>query len=186
MVLKDFIENAMSRLSDVNSLQLSGESASSSSSSSDGITKEERERLLSTIHALELTNAKLEGENRLLQEAVVGHSAQSPSRTAESIVAVANSESIQQELFDVRRELDDRVLELESLHADYAKLQVQLNAQKEQLVKVEVESQMMADQIEIARETHSKLLRAEANIEKYQKKLEEVTSIRLEVVEASV
>ena len=181
MILKDFIEKAMSRLIDV---IVPDTLTSSNIVSGTGISKEEREKLLGTIHSLEETNSKLEEQNKNLQEIISKHANISSNYGMESSNSINNNNnnaSITQELFEVKRDLDAKNLDFDELQSDYAKLQTQFTANKELLVKLEVENQMMNDQMEISRETHSKLLRAEASIEKYQKKLEELNSMKLEV-----
>jgi hypothetical protein len=116
---------------------------------------------------------------------------------------------MQSDLDDARRETDRLANDLRSAKSDLSAANVRLKISEENRARLEVEAQQMADELDVAkyaflcsidcgqtvaniiiffacsvavlRDKASKLSRAEATIEKYQRKLEEMTELRKQV-----
>lgn len=169
--------------------------------------KLERGRLLESLQTLENTNSSLEEQVEALTlqlqqaQTAVGshgqHGQQSSTGGADagrgadsggdagndsssSSVAVAAAAELQQQLFDARRDLDDRTLELETAAGEIQSLHALLSTARQMQSKSELEVQMMVDKLELATETQVRLTQAEALLEKYKSRLEELPTLRAE------
>jgi DNA repair exonuclease SbcCD ATPase subunit len=85
----------------------------------------------------------------------------------------------------VKRELDLKIVELENMRSDLLSSRRQWEASTEMVQKLTMENNQMADELDIARDKAIKLAKAEASIEKYQQKLEEMTALKKQNKELS-
>ena len=158
--------------------------------------KEERRRLLASMQTLESANSGLEAQVEALALEVQGLSESqshgqghggsgSGSGAGAGAGAGDATAALQQQLFDCRRELDDRTLELESAGAELQGLHALLSTARQMQSKSELEVQMAADKLELATETQVRLTQAEALLEKYKRRLEELPQLRHESKESA-
>lgn len=93
------------------------------------------------------------------------------------------------ELDATKRDLDLEIVKTEQLRSDFtsekSKLQRKIDECNEVITKLSMDVQMMSDEVEVARDKGLKLARAEASLEKYQQKIEEMTSLKKQNKELS-
>lgn len=86
--------------------------------------------------------------------------------------------SLQKEVDEYKRDLDIKLVENENLKADINNVLHKLEITNELKAKLEMENHEQADELELARDRMTKLIKAEQTIEKYTKKLEEMMDIK--------
>jgi chromosome segregation ATPase len=142
----------------------------------------ERLQLLSQIDQLEIEKRALAESTRALKEDLQRNDAEREAiegndRSRATAAANANR-ALQADLEESRREADKLALELRSVKSELSAVTVRLNVSEENRARLEVEVQQMADDLDVAKDRASKLSKAEATIDKYQRKLEEMVELR--------
>jgi predicted nuclease with TOPRIM domain len=151
--------------------------------------QEERQRLLRLVDDLEHRNADLihdknRAEDRLssLQNEhnalISSGGGMSAGSGASSAAVIALNESLKAEIEDMRRDLDVQVVENENIRGSLKAFTQKYEALKEMHAKMEMENQQLADELDITRDKAAKLARAEATIDKYQKRIEEMMPLK--------
>ena len=147
--------------------------------------QEERQRLLGSVASLEQSNIALTQDLDKLREQL---SASTNERGTESETdssdrsrgagAARVHTELQIELDETKREIDIKSVEIEGLRADLAASNQRYEATKSLQAKLEMEVQQMADELDIARGKAIELSKVEAKLEKYQRRLEEMTEMK--------
>jgi protein HOOK3 len=203
-VLKGMIERVMARVSDVSHADYEEEEedddaevdaknasfASNGEASRDNIMLQdmvrkmqaERLQLLSQIDHLEGEKRALVESTRALKEDLQRNDAEREAiegnDRSRATAAVNANRALQADLEESRREADRLALELRSVKSELSAVSLRLNASEENRARLEVEVQQMADDLDVAKDRASKLSKAEATIDKYQRKLEEMVELR--------
>jgi chromosome segregation ATPase len=149
-----------------------------------GHLHEERQRLLvdlidqkSACSAAQAETERLRGQVADLlrdKEAFEG------SEQRASTMAASYSEQLKRELDDCKRELDLSVVECNNLRAEIASREQRATASREMQAKLEMENHQLSDELDVARDQAAKLSKAEAQLDKYQHRLEELPNLRKE------
>ena len=189
LILKSLVERAMGRITVLD--ESSSSSSSSSSNSSEELIQaqetikrlqEERQRLLAQTGNLEANNVDLNDQVIKLNEQLESQEAEKAMNQGSERGRVAALEAtqaqLQMELDETKRDLDLKIVEIEDLQIDNDKITKQLNTNKDMQAKMATESRLMADELDIAKDKASKLVKMEAMVEKYQKKLEELPALK--------
>ena len=82
------------------------------------------------------------------------------------------------EIDDLRNEVERLGLDLRNARSEASSAAIRLNLSEEAKARLEVEAQQMADELDMAKDKASKLSKAEATIEKYKRKLEEMAELQ--------
>ena len=89
------------------------------------------------------------------------------------------------ELDEVKRELDLEIVKKDKLTSDHnselSRMQRKVDDCNEVITRLNMDVQMMTDEVEVARDKGVKLAKAEASIEKYLQKLEEMANLKKQV-----
>lgn len=141
---------------------------------------EERQRLLGVVSQLEESNAALLQQVGTLQSEV-----QTASRD-KAVFGDANAnhqwdrerETLQTDLNDSKRELDLKMVEVDSLKTDLKASKQRVDALREVQAKLEMEMSQISDELDLSRDRGLRLVKAEAQIEKYQQRLEEMVNLK--------
>jgi len=198
-VLKALIEQAMGRLIDYDPSASTSASGSAQHQNEEqhgaaavisemqqvvGHLHEERQRLLvdlidqkSACSAAQAETERLRGQVADLlrdKEAFEG------SEQRASTMAASYSEQLKRELDDCKRELDLSVVECNNLRAEIASREQRATASREMQAKLEMENHQLSDELDVARDQAAKLSKAEAQLDKYQHRLEELPNLRKE------
>lgn len=197
-VLKGMIERVMSRVSDIEDDDVGGDgsgnegytSASHKAATEDNVMLQEMVRtlqgeklsMLSTIDHLENQNRQLVEETKSLKNALNRHddqreAAEDNDRSRAAAVVSANR-ALEVEIDDLRNEVERVSLELRSARSELSASAVRLNLSEEAKARLEVEAQQMADELDVAKDKASRLSKAETAIEKYKRKLEEMSELQ--------
>lgn len=200
VVLKQMIESVMSRVTNVtNILSEQDEFGASSTGTGDEsedlvraqeLTRhlqEERTKLLREVESLERSRASIQleletshAQVQSLQQLLRAENADnsgSDSRVSITSSSAANA-TLQAELEELRRELDLQTVENANLKATLKTANQRSEASREVQAKLEMELHQMTDELDVNRDKAQKLAKAEATIDKYQKKLEEMVSLK--------
>jgi protein HOOK3 len=148
--------------------------------------QEERQRLLAAVGQLEESNGGLTQQVDALQaelQAAATRSAGSDAGTSRQ--RDRERETLQQELNDAKRELDLKTVEADGLAADLKAAKQRADALREMQAKLEVELGQMSDELDVARDKGVRLAKAEAQLEKYQQRLEEMVGLKKQNKELS-
>lgn len=142
--------------------------------------REEQHRLHAVIADLEQSNSELSKENTRLKASVGEYERDKLSSPTKKTIEgkVAALAALQVEVDELRRELDMKIVEIETLKAESSTYHRRWEAAIELNQKLTIESQQMGDELDVARDKASKLVKAEATIEKYQQKLEEMNGLK--------
>lgn len=195
-VLKGMIERVMTRVSDVEDADAcDGEGEEYTSASHKAATEDnmmlqdmvrtlqtEKLSMLSTIDHLENQNRQLADETKTLKEELNRHddqreAAEDNDRSRAAAVVSANR-ALEVEIDDLRSELDRVTIELRTARSEVSASAVRLNVSEEAKARLEVEAQQMADELDVAKDKASKLSKAENTIEKYKRKLEDLSELQ--------
>ncbi|CAN0320497.1 unnamed protein product, partial [Ectocarpus fasciculatus] len=195
-VLKGMIERVMTRVSDVEDADAGdGEGEEYTSASHKAATEDnmmlqdmvrtlqtEKLSMLSTIDHLENQNRQLADETKTLKEELNRHddqreAAEDNDRSRAAAVVSANR-ALEVEIDDLRSELDRVTIELRTARSEVSASAVRLNVSEEAKARLEVEAQQMADELDVAKDKASKLSKAENTIEKYKRKLEDLSELQ--------
>lgn len=146
----------------------------------------EQQRLLTMVADLENNNQLLTSQNQKLQNQVnelVQERIGSPNRNQleKKSTALVN---LQIEVDELRRELDLKIVESDNLKTELQVSHRRCDSFNEVIQKLTMDNNRMADELDIARDKSSKLAKAEAAVEKYQLKLEEMTTLKKEVCDS--
>ena len=87
------------------------------------------------------------------------------------------------ELEELKRDYDLKIVDYERLQHDFQESKRKYDTAVSDSQRLLMENQQMSDELELAKEKASKLVKAEAAIEKYQSKLEEMTVLRKEKID---
>lgn len=149
----------------------------------------ERQRLLHDIRNLEKENSSLSAQVSSLKEK---SSLSEQEREAldgsdrQRVTAVETLNlHLQKELDEIKKELDLKISENESLKTEMKTLNQRFEAAREIQAKLEMENHHQADELDIARDKIARLAKAEQTVERYQKKLEEMISLKKQNKELS-
>jgi len=149
--------------------------------------QEERAKLLREVESLErgrvsmqleleTSRAQVHSLQQLLHSETADNAAsESRSSGASSLAAQA---TLQAELEELRRELDLQTVENANLKTSLKTAQQRSEAAREVQAKLEMELHQMTDELDVSRDKAQKLAKAEATIDKYQKKLEEMVILK--------
>lgn len=135
---------------------------------SNDMLKSQLERVTETSHLREKERVAVEGSDRNRVQALEQQNAQLLS-----------------ELDDLKREHDLKIVEIDTVKHNMKALQQRFDAAKELQAKLEMENHQQADELDIARDKVAKLARAEATVEKYHKRLEEMVDLKKQNKELS-
>ena len=144
----------------------------------------EQHRLSGEVAQLEQTNSVLTLQNDQLRERTIqldhDREALEGNDRQRSAVAESAKETLQMDLDESKREVDLKTVECEHLRFEIRTANQRLDTTREIQAKLEMESQQMADELDVARDRASKLIKAEAAIDKYQKRLEDLAAVKKE------
>ena len=138
----------------------------------------ERQRLLAESSALAQSNESLRSQLRRLQEVTLQQKEMESSENVRAQAAEARASQLQAELSELRRDLDLRNVEHERLRAEMTAVLRRFEQAKEALLQREMAARQAADELEIARDKAAQLTKAEQSLEKYQRKLEEMSDLK--------
>lgn len=96
--------------------------------------------------------------------------------------ATAFHSTLQNENNELKRELDLQMVENANMKSQLKVANQRYEASKEIQAKLEAEAQHMADELDVSRDKAQRLAKAEATIDKYQKKLEEMVILKKQVI----
>lgn len=112
-------------------------------------------------------------------KAQVAHMQEERSVDGNRAMTVASvSASLQTELVEAKRDSDLKALEIESLRSEIQTLQDRLAVTAEIKARLELDAQQMADELDLARDKASQLIKAESTIEKYKKRVEDMSHLK--------
>lgn len=152
--------------------------------------QEERQRLLSTINDLELRTQVLTAAKEKLESTLSGQNDRNgrPSQadeehhsatlTATAAATASAQQALKDEIEDLKRDLDVQLVENESMRGTLKAFTQKYEASREIQAKLEMENQQLADELDVTRDKATKLVKAEAVIDKYQKKVEELIPLK--------
>ncbi len=89
-------------------------------------------------------------------------------------------QSLEIELEEMKRIADLKIVECDGLFEKFHRSEQLLKQSKESHMNLEMQLQQMNDELDVARDKSTKLVKAEATIVKYQRKVEEMISLRKE------
>ena len=95
--------------------------------------------------------------------------------------ASAMHSTLQNENDELKRELDLQMVENANMKSQLKVANQRYEASKDIQAKLEAEAQHMADELDVSRDKAQRLAKAEATIDKYQKKLEEMVVLKKQV-----
>jgi len=149
-----------------------------------GHLQDERKRLLADVTTLQQQSQLAQAEADKLRARVTDLEREvqvyEGQQSSASHHAAAVTDQLNQELDTCKRALDLRVTENETLRADLKASEQRLTAAREMQAKLEMEAVKAGDELDVLRDQGSKLSKAEATLEKYQRKLEELPSLKRE------
>jgi DNA repair exonuclease SbcCD ATPase subunit len=195
LVLKGMVERAMARMYSLEGGEAVEEEHEDASSHMAGGTEEllrarelirelqdEKQRHLSSALELESSNQALQEQCDRLERQVSDFSAEKARSDGSDRSRVAAAEQVsaqlQLDLDDTKRELDLKIVENEGMGSELSGMRKQLGSVNELKAKAELEAQLMADELDVAKDRISKVTKLEATLEKYQTKLEELSTIK--------
>ena len=198
LVLKEMVENVMQRVYDLEEYEEEYEeeeyensNQAETGSQSNQVNellitaqeaiaelKQERDKLTQNVEALtsENSNLKLEIE-RMKEEDFEKDVNREKDRSRADANATAQTH-LQQSLEEAQAKLDEALAENEDLKREIYSNMSQVKELKETCALLKEEKLQMTDEIELAREKSLKLTKAEAAIEKYQQKLENMNALK--------
>ena len=97
-----------------------------------------------------------------------------------SLMLQAQAKNVQMALDDTQRELDLKTVAYNGLESQVKQLEQKLESATKTLAKLEMENHQLCDELDVTRDKANKLTKAEAQIFKYQQRLEEVNEIKKE------
>lgn len=187
-ILKDFIERVMARLEDIDAE--GDRNSSNDDNSNDSNTndlqsiKNDRDRLIISLQSVSDLNTKLEEQVDQLTNQLAAQASIQEHKVAQNAPNNGNNDdklqALQEELYDLRRDVDQKQLEIDELVSENRQIHEALTISREIQSKCELETHMMSDELEIARENGLKLIKAESMLEKYSVKLEEIGTLKAE------
>jgi chromosome segregation ATPase len=143
---------------------------------------EERQRLTSALDAAEQRNRSLETQLQSMHAKLTsfeqdkGH-IDGPDLSRSS-TATSVASQLHVELEQAQRDLDIKSVEAESLQENLQTALQRCDGLKLQQARLEVELQQMTDELDLARDSAKRLAQAEASIEKYQRRVEELNAVK--------
>lgn len=142
----------------------------------------ERARLVAEVHALQTENVNVKQQlSRLKDNASVQSNEREEmmdsSRSSTQILEQQNMR-LSAELEQVKLEADQKAMENHTLAQELRAAASRLEASKELQAKLEMENHQLSDELDIARDKAGRLAKAEQQIEKYAKKLEELVALK--------
>jgi len=140
--------------------------------------QEERHRLIQTVSTLEDANSALTANVAELNEKLVANVNERQHIDGSDRNRASQTTQLQTELDESKRELDLKNVEYEGLREKLMEANRRLEAAKSSETQLKMELQQMADELDIAKDKSLRLSKAEATIEKYQRRLEELTEAK--------
>ena len=149
--------------------------------------QEERQQLLDSISEVESKNEALRTENDMLKENQISSSTDNSDNSNKNTLYDRSKSSnnntnkvaaLEKELDESKREFDLLSVEVQNYKSELKKNNMLLSQQKETLIKLEHEKNLMCDELDVAKAKASQLTKAESSIEKYKEKLEEFADLR--------
>ena len=145
---------------------------------------EERDHQAKEIEELRQENSKIKEEiDQLVETQKEREKEKLKMETIEThkhVEASNRVQSLEAEVEELKRLADLRTVEYDSLSSKFQKSEHVLKQSKETQLNLEMQLQQMNDELDVARDKSAKLIKAEATIAKYQKKVEELISLRKE------
>mmetsp|Transcript_10383 Transcript_10383/g.15782 ORF Transcript_10383/g.15782 Transcript_10383/m.15782 type:complete len:678 (-) Transcript_10383:152-2185(-) len=187
VVLKDIVENVMGRMYDLETDHSPGEDGEDSAilrtelqNAEEIISnqKAEIEELRATFAEVVAANTALKQEVEALKESEFRREVDKDSDRSKAQAAANAQSHLKIELEEVKEKLNAANTDLESMKYENISLKQRLEENEQIRTRLEVEALQMADEIDLARDKSAKLAKAEATIEKYQKKMEDMTALR--------
>lgn len=189
-VLKGIIEQVMQRIETVdiiNSGQITTEQESEAFLRQEDIIRHlqlERENLSAELQTLRRLNDSLTCQGLSMKTRIAQYEnekeAEDRSDRARDVLTATRAESLQEALDDAQRELDIRQVACDALRSDVSKLAQKLDLSMQKHAKLEMENHQLSDELDVARDKAIKLAKAEAQIDKYQKRLEDLVLLKKE------
>lgn len=195
MVLKDMVQNVMQRLDDLEGEE--GEEEDDEEDEEEGGEGNSEVNELLVIAQEAITELKSEKQQLIQSNADLANANDTLKKELEKMKeddfqkevtrdndrsraqANANAQStLQQSLDELQAKLTETLDENESLKHDLESSKRQLEEHDHARARLEVEALQMSDEIDLARDKALKLTKAEATIEKYQQKMEEMTALK--------
>ena len=196
--LKVIVERFMKSLQDVDTYDDRSDSDSSQGDENNAVSNEEllrTQEMMRHLHEERDHQAKeledLRGENLKIREerdelVETQKEREGEQQRMESMEIHKNQEvsnqvqSLETELEEMKRMADLKTLEYDTLSDKFQRSDLVLKQSKEAQLNLEMQLQQMNDELDVARDKSTKLIKAEATIAKYQRKVEELISLRKE------
>ena len=144
--------------------------------------QEERQRLLASTSNLETNNQDLSEQVQTLSKQIESYNVEREKQELSDRGRTAAMESanaqLQMDLDEAKRELDLKIGEHEDLCREKEQLLKEAESSKGTVFKLETENRMMSDNLDIAKDKASQLVKMESQLEKYQKKVEELSVLK--------
>lgn len=186
IVLKEMVENVMHRTYDLE------EDPGLDQSTGIGTISLELQRLQGQMRKLEAekqslshlvddlskNNSALKKELEDLKEEEFRRAVNKDSDISRAQVVASIQAEMQKEIEELKEKLSTRQGEIEKLKNENISLSQRLESNEEIRARLEVEVLQQAEEIDIAKEKAAKLVKAEATIEKYQKKIESMSALK--------
>jgi len=143
-----------------------------------------RQDLLQQVQQLQKANDLARDTTQQLREKLADFESEKSTRdTSEAQrdkMLASRAEQLQRDLDEAQRELDLKSVACDNLSGDLATLKQKLHNALTQQTKLEMENHQLSDELDVSRDKALKLAKAEAQIDKYQRKLEELPNLRKE------
>ena len=184
-VLKSMIENVLSG----NHPCINGAATALSSNANEQTTEQllrsqemvkhlqaERQRLMEAISVLSLNNTSLSEQNEEFKKKLSEFENDTGNDGASAQKGI--STAAQFEIDSLKQDLDQKNIEITELQDELYAVNQKYSTTKDALEKAESTISLMTDEVDVARDKAARLIKAENTIEKYQKRLEEFSSLR--------
>jgi len=191
LVLKDMVEHVMQRVYDLEDEEEEEEEEEEHEEANENFNellvtaqeaiselKSEKQQLLQNIGDLTIANTDLKSAlEKMKEEEFQKDVTRDNDRSRAQANAHAQS-TLQQSLEELQTKLNETVNENESLREELTSSRRQLEEHEHTRARMEVEALQMSDEIDLARDKALKLTKAEATIEKYQQKMEDMKALK--------
>ena len=185
--LKGLVERVMQRTEDIASAAGGADDGEEESIRLQEMVRHlqaERARLSDQVCELERANDALTATTHALRSQVQQHESdrealEGSDRTRHAAVA-ARAEALQMQLQDTQRDLDLATVQNDTLRADLRASQARAEGLQQVQARLEFDSRQLADELDVARDRSNKLTKAEAQLDKYTRRLEELAAVKRE------
>jgi len=194
LVLKSMVERALERSASAgkdDAEMNASQDAEMSASASEELVRaqemvrhlqDERQRLVDEQASLSSANEELQvrvdGLTLELSEVNLEKSESENSGLARAAAAEQAVAQLTLDLDEAKRDLDLRLGKIEDLEKELGATRKSVSTMKEVQARLEMENARMGDELDIAKDRAGKLQKAEAAVEKYQKRLEEMGDVK--------